>query len=662
MTKRFLTHVFLIALLCISLVAFSSCDILAELGLPIGGVTDENVDDNDTPDGDISEGDKEEELPPHEHSYVATVTSPTCVSEGYTTYTCECGEEYVADQTDALGHEFSEYVFDANSTCTEDGTETASCANPGCVATDTRVRLDSKTDHVFTECVVSEGYFKAEATCSSGSIYYKSCVCGLMSDSETFENDDLLPHPKEDSWTFDDTYHWIKATCECGVVLDKEEHVVDADGCCTVCDKLVLPTDGIVYTLSTDETYYIVSDYTGTATRVKIADTYNSLPVKVIDSNAFANCRSLTSIEIPYGITEIAANAFSNCSGLKSLVIPDSVEKMGLGALYGCSGLVEITVPFTGDFRKTSEEKYQYPFGYIFGTLSYNNSVATEQSFYKNSTSYTGTTTYYLPASLEKVTVTGGELLFGAFYACENLTTVIIGDDVTAIRNRVFYYCYGLENVTIGSSVTHIGSYAFYYCQELTEVVVPDSVTYIGMNAFDRCYKLAKITLPFVGQCVGATKEAAPFGYIFGYTKLKNDNGTVTDGTYQYVDVSGAPVTIYTYYYHIPTSLREVVITGGGDIGSGLIRNCIYITTLTFGDEVTSIGESALYGCYDLNTVVISASVKTINRSAFKDCKDLTTIVFMGTMYEWECISKGAGWNEGVPAIEVICTDGVITL
>ena len=309
MTKRFLTHVFLVALLCISLVAFSSCDILAELGLPIGSITDENVDVNEAPDvektpdngetpdveetpdnGDNSEGDKEEELPPHEHSYVATVTNPTCLSDGYTTYTCECGEEYVADQTDALGHKFLEYVFDVNSTCTEDGTETASCENPGCVVTDTRIKLDSKNDHAFVECVVSEEYFKAEATCSSGSIYYKSCVCGLMSNSETFENDDLLPHPKEDSWTFDDTHHWRKSICECGVVFDYEEHVVDANGCCTVCDKLVLPTDGIVYTLSTDETYYIVSDYTGTATRVKIADTYNSLPVKVIDSNAFADC------------------------------------------------------------------------------------------------------------------------------------------------------------------------------------------------------------------------------------------------------------------------------------------------------------------------------------------------------------------------------------
>ena len=40
-----------------------------------------------------------------QHSYVATVTSPTCKEGGYTTYTCEnCGDSYVMDYTDKLDH------------------------------------------------------------------------------------------------------------------------------------------------------------------------------------------------------------------------------------------------------------------------------------------------------------------------------------------------------------------------------------------------------------------------------------------------------------------------------------------------------------------------------------------------------------------------------
>ena len=40
----------------------------------------------------------------HTHNYFSTVTPPTCTEQGYTTYTCHCGDSYVADQVDALGH------------------------------------------------------------------------------------------------------------------------------------------------------------------------------------------------------------------------------------------------------------------------------------------------------------------------------------------------------------------------------------------------------------------------------------------------------------------------------------------------------------------------------------------------------------------------------
>ncbi len=47
-------------------------------------------------------------VPPHEHSYTEVVTAPTCTSEGYTTYTCGCGDSYVGNKVDATGHSYSE--------------------------------------------------------------------------------------------------------------------------------------------------------------------------------------------------------------------------------------------------------------------------------------------------------------------------------------------------------------------------------------------------------------------------------------------------------------------------------------------------------------------------------------------------------------------------
>ena len=40
----------------------------------------------------------------HVHNYVPTVTPPTCTAQGYTTYTCTCGDSYVADYVDPIAH------------------------------------------------------------------------------------------------------------------------------------------------------------------------------------------------------------------------------------------------------------------------------------------------------------------------------------------------------------------------------------------------------------------------------------------------------------------------------------------------------------------------------------------------------------------------------
>ena len=65
-------------------------------------------------------------VPPHEHFYAAIVTSPTCIADGYTTYTCECGDSYVDNTVTALGHSYEAAITPP--TCTADGYTTYTCA------------------------------------------------------------------------------------------------------------------------------------------------------------------------------------------------------------------------------------------------------------------------------------------------------------------------------------------------------------------------------------------------------------------------------------------------------------------------------------------------------------------------------------------------------
>ena len=78
----------------------------------------------------------------HQHNYTEDVTSPTCTKKGYTTYTCSCGDSYVDDYVDAVGHSFGEYVSNNDATYESNGTKTAVCSR--CGAKDTVVDEGSK--------------------------------------------------------------------------------------------------------------------------------------------------------------------------------------------------------------------------------------------------------------------------------------------------------------------------------------------------------------------------------------------------------------------------------------------------------------------------------------------------------------------------------------
>ena len=235
--------------------------------------------------------------------------------------------------------------------------------------------------------------------------------------------------------------------------------------------------------------------------------------VTTIGERAFYNCNSLTSVTIGGRVTTIGSYAFYNCTSLTNIVIPDSVTTIGSYAFSGCSSLESITIPFIGAQAICGNS--QYPFGYIFGTDSYEGGVATEQHYYYRNgdgTTSTYTATYYIPSSLKSVTVTGGNIPQHAFYRCKISNVTLEGDvgqmgyeafaysDLGSVTinagnmssNYVFRGC-ELTSLTIGGSVTTIGDYAFYECTRLTSVIIGNSVTAIGYNAFFGCMNLADI-------------------------------------------------------------------------------------------------------------------------------------------------------------------------
>lgn len=199
-------------------------------------------------------------------------------------------------------------------------------------------------------------------TCQSRGYDTKTCdICGKV---EIVNYTDIVDHAWKSEYSYDNSYHWLECTT-CDEIKDKEEHTVENSGECSVCHALVGATEGVLYDIANGKASVI--GYEGTATRVRIADTYNGAPVTEIYDNSFKD-KSITSVVIPEGVKAIGNSAFSYCESLISVKIPNSVTTIGNSAFGRCISLTSVKIPSSvttigedainseRDFRKTQQK------------------------------------------------------------------------------------------------------------------------------------------------------------------------------------------------------------------------------------------------------------------------------------------------------------------
>ena len=396
-------------------------------------------------------------------------------------------------------------------------------------------------------------------------------------------------------------------------------------------------TDENGYVIYMDEYEMILVSYRGTNIEL-VLPSY----ITKINQNAFSGCSSLTSITIPDSVTSIGDSAFSGCSGLTSITIPDSVTSIGGGAFSGCKGLTSITIPnsvtsignwaFSGCSGLTSitipnsvTSIGAYAFSFCTGLTS----IIVDEGNTKyhsagNCLIETESKTLIAGCKNSIIPTDGSVTSIGssAFRGCTGLTSITIPNSVTSIGEDAFYGCTGLTNITIPDSVTSIDRYAFYGCTGLTNITIPDSVTSIGDRAF------------------------------YDTTWYNNQpDGLVYAGK-----------VAYKYKGTMPSNTSIVLKEGTLGITDYAFEGCSGLTSVTIPDSVTSIGYEAFYNCSSLTSITIPDSVTSIGDFAFGNCTGLTSIAFNGTIAQWSAISKGYHWKNNVPATEVVCKDGKVSI
>ncbi|HOO23361.1 MAG TPA: leucine-rich repeat protein [Clostridia bacterium] len=346
--------------------------------------------------------------------------------------------------------------------------------------------------------------------------------------------------------------------------------------------------------------------------------------VTKIGNYAFKNCTNLTSATLNDGLTEIGTGAFSGCTGIAQteFTVPQSVTQIGEGAFSGWKNLTKITLPFVGRKASVSDNDLviEGMFGYIFGKTAYNGGTATLQQYYKN-TKPEFVATYYIPASLEEVVITGGrnKVHEGAFMNCTNIKKITLPDYIEMINYASFENCTSLVEINMPESLLVIERRAFVNCSSLTEIALPaglvtidaeetDPVDDIYYGPFYGCTSLKSITIPFTGKANGADGFKSVLGYIFGYI-ITAYQPTVQGATYQFDDQSSK-----YYHYYIPQSLENVTVMG--DIGKNAFYNCTNIKSVTLTGSVTKIGESAFYNTPNIKSITVPSSVTVVGYAA----------------------------------------------
>ena len=299
--KRLLLIILTLALICLSAV---SCDKLPDEVKDILGIVVE-IPEDDTPD---AAGNNESEDTPGiipVHKYETSVTEPTCYEEGYTTYTCECGKEYVDTSATVapLGHKNVKH--DAKyPTCTENG---------------------------WNEYTVCErcGYSTFEETYATGHFTIEELFY------EIFEREDGSLYVEA-----------ICLLCDqlADVTIDPYGLAVTKENKSELGISEYFPTVPTVYHVG-DE-WYVIRSISDGAFKDCMNYTEIALPstLTTISESAFEGCVQLASVDIPEGVTHIYASAFKNCGSLVTVNLPTTLEFIGEGAFLNCSKLRNITL------------------------------------------------------------------------------------------------------------------------------------------------------------------------------------------------------------------------------------------------------------------------------------------------------------------------------
>lgn len=368
-----------------------------------------------------------------------------------------------------------------------------------------------------------------------------------------------------------------------------------------------------------------------------------------IYQEAFADCEKLNEVTLPNSSTHYEGKSFADCTNLTKVVFQkDSIISVNDGSIFtGCAKLTTFIVDANHQQYKVNnnllislDDKIIYlaANGYEYGEYVIADSYETIQEG-----AFSGISKLN-KLDVNNVTVIGKR----AFENCENLASVMLSDENIEVLDYAFNNCVklvevsNLENldvfneyvfaktalkelsinakqikegafanieelVTIDISVDEIGAYAFSNCTNLKNLDL--NVKTIGEYAFENCNSLDVLVL----EGVTIISDGA-FKNCSNVTKLSSTT-IETLGAYAFAGCKNLDTVSLS-------SIKEI-----GDYAFATLDNqsANKLTTIEFGDSLTTIGEYAFYGSQNITNITLGKNVETLGAYAFSNLTSLET-------------------------------------
>ncbi len=360
--------------------------------------------------------------------------------------------------------------------------------------------------------------------------------------------------------------------------------------------------DNLIYKVvqpATGDMYAILSGYENSPEgildipgliRVKVTTENITVPVTMIDEQAFIDREKITQVNIPSTIESIGNLAFNGCISLTSFNVNSKNANF-------CSenGIL---------FNKAKTTLLQYP-------------------------SAKADTDYSIPDGVTKIED-------WAFYDCNKLTVMTIPSSVATIGEYALNFCTGLTELFVHAKTPPtVGTNAFINVNLAIPVYVPAASldAYKAANIWQEFTKLQALVTEFTVDNLKykvtdyIADEVELTGYATKPTGKLDIPASVTYGSKTY-----SVTSIVEQAFDGCSAITEVTIPASvTSVGSDVFNGCSSLTQATIGDGLTEISTSMFTNCSALEKLVIGKGVTKIESFAFANCSNLKEITVLAS-------------------------------